>query len=93
MQVSRNILEMINAFRMRTGMSETTFGAAAAGDNHLIRRLREKDSMTIKRLQKVIDFIRDNDPGDVQMSEHALNRLLTIADCVTETDKKNAARS
>lgn len=57
--VAQDTLSKIEAFCARTGMSETAFGKAVAGDGHLVRRLRDDESMTIKRLDKVLAFIRD----------------------------------
>lgn len=64
MTVSESLLGVIERFCAREGMPETRFGLAAAEDGHLVRRLREDESMTIRRMQRVLEFIRDNSPDD-----------------------------
>ncbi len=63
MSTGENLLKQIDAFIARTGMSETRFGILAVGDGHLVRRLREHKSITIRRLDQVQWFMSAHADG------------------------------
>lgn len=53
------LLEAIEAFLARSGMSATRFGEVAANDRHLVRRLRAGKGITLATADKVRTFISD----------------------------------
>ena len=59
MDTGENLLREIEAFCARAGLSETRFGVMAVGDGHLVRRLRDGKSLTVKRMDRVVSFMRD----------------------------------
>ena len=52
------LLREIDAFRAKTGMTETRFGRAALNDGHFVRRLREGGNTTLRTVERVREFIR-----------------------------------
>lgn len=72
---SDSLLAAIEAFCARHGMSATAFGLKAAKDGHLVRRLKDAKSMTLKRIDRVEKFMADyenanaspsSDPSELQ---------------------------
>lgn len=61
MSTQESLLKEIASFCERHGMAETAFGLAAVRDGHMVRRLRESGSMTVKRLDQVLAFMRERD--------------------------------
>ena len=61
MKISESTVKQIEGFCQRHHMSETAFGIAVAGDGHLVRRLREETSMSVRRLDRVLEFIAEKD--------------------------------
>jgi hypothetical protein len=52
------LLREIDAFRERTGMTDTRFGRAALNDGHFVRRLREGGNITLRTVERVRAFMR-----------------------------------
>ena len=62
------VLEKIDAFVERHGMSPTRFGAEATGDQNLVSALRGGASPSLKRLHRIADYMRRKD----EEREHGL---------------------
>jgi hypothetical protein len=56
-----DLLEHIEAFLKRTGMRPTRFGIEATGEGGLIKSLRDGRSLTLKSVQRLIDFMAEYD--------------------------------
>lgn len=53
------LLTEIEAFIRERGIAETTFGRLAVNDGKFVRRLRERQNMTLATLERARDFIRE----------------------------------
>lgn len=59
MSIAKELLSEIETFCRRFDVAETTFGIAVARDGHLVRRLRETESITAKRIDRVREYIAE----------------------------------
>lgn len=73
MSTAEKLLAEIESFCERHGMSETAFGRKVANDNHMVRRIREKQSLTTTRLDRIRDFMREYD--ELQMGQQQNSKL------------------
>lgn len=55
------LLEEVEHFKRRTGLSDAAIGLGAMNDHKLLKRLRAGGSITIDSLDKVYRFIRKHD--------------------------------
>lgn len=63
MTSTRQLLDRIEAFLTRSGMSRTYFGRMAVGDSKLIHRLESGSTIELKTCNRVIAFIRAREKG------------------------------
>jgi hypothetical protein len=73
MDTGDSLLAAIEAFCAKHGMSETAFGKKAAGDGHLVRRLREDRSITLKRIDKAEKFMAEFQPTEASNAAQKVN--------------------
>ncbi len=57
------LIKQIEAYCVRHGIEETTFGLRAVNDGKFVQRLRDGANMTIATIDKARSFIRDSDAG------------------------------
>jgi len=55
------LLSEIEAYRARTGVTETRFGRAVLNDGHFVRRLREGGNITLRTVERVRAYLRAAD--------------------------------
>lgn len=55
------LLEYIEDFLQRHGMSATRFGEEAASDRHLVRSLRAGGSVTLRRAERILAYMQERD--------------------------------
>jgi plasmid maintenance system antidote protein VapI len=55
------ILHEIQTFIERLGMSETRFGRLSVGDPTVIKRLRNRKSITLETADRIRDFMRQHE--------------------------------
>jgi len=57
-----SLLKAVEAFLATTGMAPTRFGRDVMGEASLVARLRDGRSLSLKNANKVIAFIKANEP-------------------------------
>lgn len=63
-----DLLDTIARYCRDQDIAETTFGRLAINDGKLVQRLRDGKSITLTTLQRVLDFIGDDEAGDAPAS-------------------------
>lgn len=59
-----DLLAHIESFLARSGMKPTRFGLDAAGEGSFVDTLRGGRSPSLKKVNRVLEFIRDHDDSD-----------------------------
>ena len=62
MNIRDEVLAKVEAYRAKTGQSETAFGIAVARNPSLIPRIRENGG-TLKTIEKVLAYMEANEPN------------------------------
>jgi len=57
MTIQTELLTEIEAFLGERGITESTFGRLAVNDGKFVRRLRDRENMTLATIDKVRQFI------------------------------------
>lgn len=55
---SKTLVKSIKDFMEKHEMSATMFGARSVGDNHLLKDLESGKTITLKRAERIQNFIR-----------------------------------
>ena len=63
MSEKQRLLDHIETFLARSGMTATAFGEAAVNDGHLVRELRSGRDVTLKTVERIRHYISAQDGG------------------------------
>lgn len=56
---THELIEEIDAFLKRSGMTQSAFGLRALNDSHFVRRLREGKDVRLRTVARLRQFMRD----------------------------------
>jgi hypothetical protein len=62
MSTREELLKEIDAFLQQTGMTKSVFGTLAANDDKFVERVRGGAGFTVRKLDSVRKFMRENKP-------------------------------
>jgi hypothetical protein len=75
MDSSQTLLQEIDAFLDRTGMTQTRFGQEAMNNSSFVRQLRKGGSVTLRTMDRVRSFMSDwNESGGARRRRARPNR-------------------
>ncbi len=60
-QVRAALLQRIDGFLIKTGMSASTLGKSAVADDRFVKRIRDGGNFTVETYQKVMDWLDEQD--------------------------------